>query len=350
VLLPIFTLVLLGLTVRTLVCAPPPPRVVLTGETMGTTWSVVLNAPGLERDGRVAAQDAVQQALDDVDAAMSTWNPESEISRFNAHTSLEPFGFSGGALEVLTIAQDISSATRGAFDVTVRPLVAAWGFGASARLPGDSPSPAELDAIGARVGYERLVLDAETSTVRKLHPELEIDLSAVAKGYGVDRAVVALEALGHADHLVEVGGEVSASGHRPDGAFWTLGIERPTAEGRAIHGVVSLDGLAMATSGDYRSFYEQDGARVTHIIDPRSGRPASHDVASVSVVDERAAVADAWATALTVLGKEEGSAIAAEAGVSAYWILHDGKGGFRSEATPTFPPVERVPQRGNARD
>lgn len=273
---------------------------------------------------------------------MSTWDPASEVSRFNAHASLEPFPLSPETIAVLALARDVSSASGGAFDVTVRPLVAAWGFGAAARLPGNGPTEEELRAIDARVGYQRLELDVAALTARKLEPALEIDLSAIAKGFGVDQAAEALEALGHADYLVEVGGEVRAHGQRPQGGSWKLGIERPTSDGREIHGIVSLDGLAMATSGDYRSFHEQGGTRVTHIIDPRTGRPASHGVASVSVVHERAAVADAWATALTVLGDEEGRALAAAAGIAAYWILHEGDEGFRQRATPNFPPVDRV--------
>ena len=309
---------------------------------MGTTWSVVLNAPDLSREGRGAAQAAVQSALDDVNAAMSTWDAASEISRFNAVPSSEAVAFSPATFSVLRLAQEVSASTGGAFDVTVGPLVAAWGFGAGARVPGDPLSEEELGALMERVGWERLHLDSERSSARKLHPSLEIDLSAVAKGFGVDQAAAALEALGHVDYLIEVGGELRVRGVRPDGGNWRVGIERPTSQGRSLHAVVELEGMAMATSGDYRNFREQDGARITHIIDPRTGRPAANRVASVSVVHERAAVADAWATALTVLGAEEGQAKAEASGIAAYFLLHGPGDGVHAVAAPSFPAVEVV--------
>ena len=329
------------LTLRTLVCAPAPARVVLSGETMGTTWSVVLNAPGLAREDRTRARLAVQSALDDVNDAMSTWDPESELSRFNAHVSTEPFELSAATLEVLALAEQVSRASDGAFDVTVRPLVAAWGFGSGARLPGDGPSPDEIASLRERTGFDRLAIDRGAGNARKAHPELEIDLSAIAKGYGVDRAAQALRALGQHDFLVEVGGEVRANGRRAAGGAWRVAIERPTPDGRAIHGVVSLADQAMASSGDYRSFYETEEGWVAHIIDPRTGRPIGHGVASVSVVHSSTATADAWATALTVLGFEAGRTLAAERGLGVYWILREPSGALRFEATDAFPAVER---------
>ena len=344
--MPLFAAVLVFLTVRVLVCAPSPPRVALAGETMGTTWLAVLNSPGLSRRDRMRAQEAVQEALDRVDAAMSTWDPESEVSRFNAHVSTEPFALSIGTLGVLELARQVSAASEGAFDVTVRPLVAAWGFGSGARLPGDAPSDEELGRMRERVGWQRLALDRDSGTATKAHPALEIDLSAIAKGYGVDQAAAALAALGHDDFLLEVGGEIHAEGLRPDGAPWRLAIERPEPDGRAVHGVVELSGLSMATSGDYRSFYEAGSQRLIHIIDPRDGRPASHGIASVSVVLETTAAADAWATALSVLGPEEGHALALERGIPAYWILRRPDGSYDTVATPSFPAIidpERQP-------
>jgi thiamine biosynthesis lipoprotein len=152
----------------------------------------------------------------------------------------------------------------------------------------------------------------------------------------------ALAELGWTDFLVEVGGEVRARGRRPAGGPWRVGIERPDPEGRAVHGVVELADLSMATSGDYRSFYEQGGKRLGHIVDPRTGRPVRHRLASVSVVHRDAVLADAWATGLAVLGPEEGLAIAEAAGLDAYFILRTGSGGFEILATPGFPRVRDV--------
>jgi thiamine biosynthesis lipoprotein len=340
--LPVFAAVLLLLTVRVMWCSAPP-RALLGGETMGTTWSVTLNAPALSRGERTGVRSLIQAELDAVDGAMSTWDPESELSRFNAHDSLEPYPLSADTLDVIASAQTVSERTGGAFDVTVGPLVAAWGFGAGARVPGGSPDETELALLRERVGFELLSVDSAAGTARKGHPSLEVDLSAIAKGFGVDRVAEALEGAGFADFLVEVGGEVRAAGERPGGGPWRLAIERPEPDGRAVHAVVELSGRAMATSGDYRSFYEEGGERLTHIVDPRLGRPVSHGLASVSVLHDEAALADAWATAITVLGPEEGLRVAAAEGLAAYLIVRTGDGGYEIRSTETFP-AARAPR------
>ncbi|MGI9432476.1 MAG: FAD:protein FMN transferase [Myxococcota bacterium] len=337
-LLPVFAAVLLFFTIRVMWCSAPA-RVLLGGDTMGTTWAVTLHAPHLPRHERTRVRERVQAELDAVNGAMSTWDPDSELSRFNAHASLEPFKLSQPTLEVIAAARGVSERTGGAFDVTVGPLVAAGGFGAGARVPGAAPDAAELAEIRERVGYTRLELDLATGTARKIHPGVRVDLSAIAKGYGVDRVADALLADGFGDFLVEVGGEVRAHGERPGGGGWRLAIERPEPDGRAVHAVVELSGRALATSGDYRSFYEAGGERVTHIVDPRVGRPVSHGLASVSVLHERAALADAWATALTVLGPEEGLRVATAEGLAVYLIARSAEGTYEILTTPQFPAV-----------
>ncbi|MDH3685311.1 MAG: FAD:protein FMN transferase [Myxococcales bacterium] len=329
---------LLFFTIRVMWCSAPA-RVLLGGETMGTTWAVTLNAPDLPRAERTRVRERIQTELDAVNGAMSTWAPDSELSRFNAHASLESFALSKPTLEVLAAARGVSERTGGAFDVTVGPLVAAWGFGAGARVPGAGPDAAELAEIRERVGFERLELDPATGTARKRHSGVRVDLSAIAKGHGVDRVADALLADGFGDFLVEVGGEVRAHGERPGGGGWRLAIERPEPDGRAVHAVVELSGMALATSGDYRAFYEAAGERVTHIVDPRVGRPVSHGLASVSVLHERAALADAWATALTVLGPEEGLRVAEAEGLAVYLIVRGESGAYEIRTTPAFPPV-----------
>jgi thiamine biosynthesis lipoprotein len=341
VLLPVFLLLLTALAVRQLWCAAPA-RVVLSGPALGTTWSVTLGAEGRGRADLARARAAVDESLAAVDRGMSTWAPDSELSRFNRHASTDPFPLSPDTLRVLGLAREVSERTGGAFDVTVRPLVAAWGFGAGARLPGQGPDAAELEALRQRVGFRLLVLDPAAGTAGKRRPDLECDLSAIAKGFAVDQVARALAELGWTDFLVEVGGEVRARGRRPAGGPWRVGIERPDPEGRAVHGVVELADLSMATSGDYRSFYEQGGKRLGHIVDPRTGRPVRHRLASVSVVHRDAVLADAWATGLAVLGPEEGLAIAEAAGLDAYFILRTGSGGFEILATPGFPRVRDV--------
>ena len=346
-LLPLFLAILLGLTIHTLWCTDPP-RVVLAGETMGTTWAVTLNAPDLSSDDRAQARVAIQASLDAVDGAMSTWDPASELSRFNALRASDAFPLSAETLGVLQLAAEVAAASDGAFDPTVRPLVAAWGFGAGARVPGQGPEGEELAALRARVGFGLLELDAATGTARKRNPELELDLSSVAKGFGVDQVARALLQLGYSDFLIEVGGEVRAQGERTGGGDWRLAVERPEPDGRAVFAVVELTDQSLATSGDYRSFYEAGGRRLTHIIDPRTAQPIAHDLASVSVVAPSAAVADAWATALMVLGPEAGFAVAERQGLAAYFIVRTRSGAYQSRATESFPPLESAETRGPA--
>lgn len=339
VLLPIFLVVLVALTARSLWCASPA-RTHLAGETMGTTWAATLNAPGLGPEARARARTAIEGALDGVNDRMSTWEPDSELSRFNRHASTEPFALSASTLHVLELGRRVSERTGGAFDVTVRPLVALWGFGAGARLPGNEPAAEELQTRRERVGYRLVELDPDAGTARKLDPAVECDLSAIAKGFGVDEAARALLGLGHANFLLEVGGEVRAQGERPGGGPWRLAIEKPDPDGRAVHAVVPLSNLAMATSGDYRSFYEAGGERRSHIVDPRTGRPVTHGLASVTVVHPDAVLADAWATALAVLGLDAGSALAEAEGISAYLISRRPDGSLATRTTPGFPAVE----------
>jgi thiamine biosynthesis lipoprotein len=328
-----------------------PGRVQLSGRTMGTTWSVVLSGEGRTRSDLVRARDTIHERLASVDGLMSTWNPESELSRFNRHATRDPFPLSSQTLEVLRLAREVSDRTGGAFDVTVAPLVAAWGFGAHARVPGAEPDPAELAELRSRVGYRRLTLDLPPGTASKDDPDVLCDLSAIAKGFAVDEVARALEGQGWSDYLVEVGGELRAGGERPGGGPWNVAIERPDDQSvGTIRGVVQLSGRAMATSGDYRNFYEVGGQRRSHIVDPRTGRPVTHRLASVSVVHLDAVRADAWATALAVLGPDEGLALAEAQGLAAYFLVRPasraGSERLLARATSTFPALlERGPAR-----
>lgn len=332
VLLGIGLLTLVALSVHRLwLAGPAGPYVAFGGETMGTTWEVKLASRDLGPDEIRAAAAAAQAALDEVVGLMSTWEPDSEISRFNAHRSTEPFGISPHTAEVLAAAAEASVMTRNGFDVTVGPLVAAWGFGA-ATPPEEPPSDEALAKLRERVGHRLLELDADAGTLRKRHPDLEVDVSAIAKGYGVDRVARALEAEGHRDYLVEVGGELRGSGTRLDGQTWRVAIERPSEGMRVIHEALDLADAAMATSGDYRNYYERDGRRVSHTIDPRTGHPITHELASVSVVHESAMWADALATGLNVLGPAAGYHVAETLGLPAYFILRR-EGGFQSRPT-----------------
>jgi len=324
--------------------APPSGRAlaVFRGEAMGTRWQASVVADGLDPERQQAAQQAVQAALDRVDALMSTYRADSEVSRFNAARGLEAFPVSPETLEVLEVARDVGALSGGALDVTVGPLVSAWGFGPPP-APEHPPSDALIGELLRAVGPDRIRVDPDASTLARTRPGVGIDLSAVAKGYAVDRATGALEQLGFADLLVEVGGELRAAGHNARGEPWRVGIELPQSGPPALEAVVPLDGMALATSGEYRNYRVVDGIRASHTIDPRTGRPIRHSLASVSVIAPSCARADALATALNVLGFEAGWELALREDLAALFLVARPEGGFDERRSPAF---ERLAPRG----
>lgn len=343
-LLPLLLGALLAASVHRLACAPPPSgNAEFVGGSMGTTWSVKLAVDVIDAAARAEVQQSIEAALRGVDEAMSTWREDSELSRFNAHASTEAFKASREVLEVFRIAREVSALSDGAFDVTIGPIVAAWGFGATDRIPGPPPAD-ELDRLRERVGWRGV--EVQEGALRKARADLVCDLSAIAKGYAVDRVAEALEKLGYRDHLVEVGGEVRARGARLQGGAWRVAIERPVAGARDLFDVVLLDDLALATSGDYRNFYESGGQRYSHTIDPRTARPIEHALASVSVLHREAVYADALATALNVLGPDAGYSLAEREGLAALFIVRGEDGEFSARATPAFESARALPGSG----
>lgn len=324
--------------------ASPSEMPRIEGETMGTTYSVVVAGAAADELPRIRA--VVEAELRAVDEAMSTYRADSELSRFNRHASTQPFAASPALLEVFGTAREISELTGGAFDVTAAPLVAAWGFGATDRAP-MPPTAAELAAARRAVGYRLVVVDATRGALTKLRPDVACDLSGIAKGYAVDRAVAALAAAGHRDVLVEIGGEVRAAGRRGDGRPWRVAIERPQARRDAVQATLPLADRAVGTSGDYRAYYESGGRRFSHLIDPRSGQPIANGVASASALHERAAVADGLATAAAVLGADAGLELAARHGWALSFLVRRGDdfAEVRSEAYAALTALEEMPAK-----
>jgi thiamine biosynthesis lipoprotein len=334
-LLPVFLVLLIVLSIHRYSQTPGADVYVMRGVAMGTSWSVKIAGAELSPDDEKRLDNLVSTRLARIDKLMSTWDPSSELGRFNAHPAREMFRVSRETREVLDLAQEVYELSGGAFDVTVGPLVRAWGFGAGAAEGAPSPpTPAELQEARARVGFQMLAFDA-LGRLYKQFPGVELDLSALAKGYAVDFVAEGLEKLGYTDFLFELGGELRGRGTHRDGSPWRVAVEEPRDEGRAIHAIVRLENASLATSGDYRSFYERDGQRFSHTIDPRNGRPLEHGLASVSVVHPEAARADALATALNVLGPEEGLALARDEGIAAYFITRVGEG-FEVSMTDSF--------------
>lgn len=306
------------------------------GDTMGTRYGVKL-AGGFDEARAAALRAAVHAALDGVDRRMSAYRADSELSAFNRAPAAVPFALSAELYAVLDAAQAVSRQSDGAFDVTVAPLVDTWGFGPpQGRATRSVPPLARVQAQRPAVGYRALRLDEATRSATKLREGLRADLGGIAKGYGVDLAARALEAEGVHGYMIEAGGEVRVRGRHADGRPWRIGIERPDAWPPRAHYVVALAGGAMATSGDYRIYFEQDGKRYSHEIDPASGFPIDHRLASVTVVAGDCMTADALATALIVLGPERGWALAQAQGLAAYFIERAAEGRFTDRATPAF--------------
>jgi len=307
----------------------------LTGRTMSTTYSVKVVAGEDGDAARKPIETVVEAELELVDELMSRYREGSELDRLNRSHSTEAVRVSPELFRVLELAASFSDQSDGAFDVTVGPLLALWGFH-DKRGRDQAPTTEEIDAARERIGFARLELDRAGRSVRKLHPELDIDLSAIAKGYAVDRIALALEGLGHNDYLVEVGGEVRCAGASHRGTPWRVAVERPVAGTREIFRVVELSGRSLATSGDYRNFYDVDGQRFSHTLDPRSGRPVEHGLASVTVIHDECVAADALATALTVMGPREGLELAERRGLHALFIERGEGGTLRAFGTPAF--------------
>ena len=305
----------------------------VTGSTMGTTYSVKVVRPPVGL-GEELLQAEVERVLRAVNGAMSTHDADSELSRFNRSRDTGWVAASPELVAVLAEAERVSRLSGGAFDVTGGPLVNLWGFGPGG---GDDRVPADADvaAARARVGHAHLEVRPSPPAVRKAIPDLYVDLSAIAKGYGVDRVAGRLEELGVDRYLVEIGGEVRGLGRNARGMPWRLAIERPTPGERAAYVAVGVDGVGVATSGDYRNFFEQDGRRYSHTIDPSTGRPVTHDLASVTVVSTTCTTADALATALNVLGPQAGYALAEREGIAAFFITREGQG-LGHRATTAF--------------
>jgi len=308
--------------------------VVFSGPTMGTRYTVRVAGPALDQAGREAVSSLIERELDDVDRLLSTWNPESEISRFNRHASTDPFPVDAATLSVLDLAQKVSETTGGAFDVTVAPLVEAWGFGPGARTPA-VPSPETVAEIRLRVGDSLLGLDLAHRTVTKSRPDVTCDLSALAPGWAADRIAEGLARLGHENVIVDIGGEVVARGRRASGGRWRVAVESPGPTLPSV--VLELEDAAVATSGDYRhAWRDASGRRYTHIIDPRTGEPVTHGLASVTVIHHDAAWADALATALVVLGPADGLALARREELGVRFVVRDAAGGYSATDTPQF--------------
>jgi len=324
---------LIGLCCQLVACERAPREIVLTGAAMGTTWT--LRVMPAERG--VDAQDLrrlVEASLEAVDEAMSTYRPDSAVSRFNATDSTEWVDVAEPLAAVVAESQRIHSVSGGAFDITVAPLVQLWGFG-PAPPRSEPPDDASVAAALAACGASNLELRLDPPALRKRLPGLTLDLDAIAPGYAVDLLAGRLEAAGFSDYMIEIGGEVRVRGRNARGEPWRIGIERPEESGRSVARVLHLESMAVSTSGDYRDYFESGGQRYSHTLDPRTGRPVEHGLASVTILRPTAAEADGLSTALMVLGPGAGYELAESLGWPALFVERDA-GGFRQRETTAF--------------
>ncbi len=307
----------------------------LAGATMGTTYHLTLvSADKIENIE--ALQFEIDETLRQLNQQVSTYIPDSEINRFKKTSVNEWVDVSTSMEKVLSTSLTVSEWSSGAFDVTLRPLIDLWGFGPTKR---EDQVPAD-DAIRhalANVGYQHLELDRQRHKLMR-HAAVDLDFSAVAKGYAVDQIARLLERKGITNYLVEIGGEIRLRGHNAKGNVWTIAVERPQMSlTQQVYKTIPLTDIAMATSGDYRNYFEENGQRYSHTIDPRTGRPITHNLASVTVLHPSAAMADALATAFSVMGVEQARPLANSKGIAALFIIKT-EAGFSELASNAFKP------------
>lgn len=329
-------LLLLG-AVAISACAPAEPDtelLALDGRTMGTYWSVRIAAPPPDLDPE-ALRAELEAALVEVNAQMSNYDPESEISRFNRAPVGEWFEVSAELAGVMAAALEVSAQSGGAFDVTVHPLVNLWGFGARRVEQDRVPAEADIEAALALVGFTQLEVRAQPPALRR-HGEVAVDVSGIAKGHGVDVLTAVIEAHGGSRYLADIGGDLRGRGHNARGVPWQVGVEVPAAGRRGgVQAVIAVEDMAVTTSGDYRNHFMHEGKRYSHTIDPTTGWPIEQHVASVTVLHPSAMWSDGYSTALNVMGPEAGMALARELSLPVLFILYTDDG-LAEVASPEF--------------
>ncbi|KQA24008.1 thiamine biosynthesis lipoprotein [Vibrio metoecus] len=315
-------------------CEKPVEQVHISGPTMGTTYNIkYIQQPGVADS--TTLQTEIDRLLEEVNDQMSTYRKDSELSRFNQHTKCgSRLRYTTQTATVVKEAIRLNGLTEGALDVTVGPLVNLWGFGPEAR-PDIVPTDEELNTRRAITGIEHLTV--EGNTLSKDIPELYVDLSTIAKGWGVDVIADYIQSQGIENYMVEIGGEIRLKGLNREGVAWRIAIEKPSVDQRSVQEIIEPGEYAIATSGDYRNYFEQDGVRYSHIIEPKTGRPINNRVVSVTVLDKSCMTADGLATGLMVMGEERGMAVA-EANQIPVLMIVKTDDGFKEYASSSFKP------------
>ncbi|WP_413623230.1 FAD:protein FMN transferase ApbE [Klebsiella quasipneumoniae subsp. similipneumoniae] len=313
---------------------PASTATVLDGKTMGTFWRV--SVIGVDEAKAQALRAKVQAQLDADDRLLSTWKNDSALMRFNHATDTRPWPVSEAMADIVTLSLRIGAKTHGAMDITVGPLVNLWGFGPD-KQPVATPDAQAIAAAKARTGLQHLQVINQSGRqfLQKDIPDLFVDLSTVGEGYAADHLARLMEQEGISRYLVSVGGALVSRGMNGEGKPWRVAIQKPTDRENAVQAIVDINGHGISTSGSYRNYYELDGKRISHVIDPQTGQPITHKLVSVTVIAPTALEADGWDTGLMVLGPEKAQQVVREQGLAVYMIVKEGEG-FKTWMSPQF--------------
>ncbi|MCD7064179.1 FAD:protein FMN transferase ApbE [Klebsiella quasipneumoniae subsp. quasipneumoniae] len=313
---------------------PASTATVLDGKTMGTFWRV--SVIGVDEAKVQALRAKVQAQLDADDRLLSTWKNDSALMRFNHAVDTRPWPVSEAMADIVTLSLRIGAKTHGAMDITVGPLVNLWGFGPD-KQPVATPDAQAIAAAKARTGLQHLQVINQSGRqfLQKDIPDLFVDLSTVGEGYAADHLARLMEQEGISRYLVSVGGALVSRGMNGEGKPWRVAIQKPTDQENAVQAIVDINGHGISTSGSYRNYYELDGKRISHVIDPQTGQPITHKLVSVTVIAPTALEADGWDTGLMVLGPEKAQQVVREQGLAVYMIVKEGEG-FKTWMSPQF--------------
>ncbi|HBQ8789872.1 TPA: FAD:protein FMN transferase ApbE [Klebsiella quasipneumoniae] len=313
---------------------PASTATVLDGKTMGTFWRV--SVIGVDEAKAQALRAKVQAQLDADDRLLSTWKNDSALMRFNHAADTRPWPVSEAMADIVTLSLRIGAKTHGAMDITVGPLVNLWGFGPD-KQPVATPDAQAIAAAKARTGLQHLQVINQSGRqfLQKDIPDLFVDLSTVGEGYAADHLARLMEQEGISRYLVSVGGALVSRGMNGEGKPWRVAIQKPTDQENAVQAIVDINGHGISTSGSYRNYYELDGKRISHVIDPQTGQPITHKLVSVTVIAPTALEADGWDTGLMVLGQEKAQQVVREQGLAVYMIVKEGEG-FKTWMSPQF--------------
>ncbi|WP_454786759.1 FAD:protein FMN transferase ApbE [Klebsiella quasipneumoniae] len=313
---------------------PASTATVLDGKTMGTFWRV--SVIGVDEAKAQALRAKVQAQLDADDRLLSTWKNDSALMRFNHAADTRPWPVSEAMADIVTLSLRIGAKTDGEMDITVGPLVNLWGFGPD-KQPVATPDAQAIAAAKARTGLQHLQVINQSGRqfLQKDIPDLFVDLSTVGEGYAADHLARLMEQEGISRYLVSVGGALVSRGMNGEGKPWRVAIQKPTDRENAVQAIVDINGHGISTSGSYRNYYELDGKRISHVIDPQTGQPITHKLVSVTVIAPTALEADGWDTGLMVLGPEKAQQVVREQGLAVYMIVKEGEG-FKTWMSPQF--------------